>query len=169
MFRMVPLCLLVLSFFTQAEIYKTVDENGNVIFTDNPHGEKVEEVELPPVNTQPRYTSGKPKKSKKFTYKAPTKYDISITSPADQTQVLSGQRDLTVIARIAPKLFPGHKIQVLLNGTPFGPSSTKAQITLKEIYRGAHQIQAAVVNDKGKVISRSNAVTVYVRRATVAN
>lgn len=36
-----------------SEIYKTVDENGNVVFTDNPKGNEAEEVQLPEVNTQP--------------------------------------------------------------------------------------------------------------------
>ncbi len=55
---LLALLLTSLTFFAQspsAEIYRTTDEQGNVIFTDKPPAgaSTTERIELPPTNTTP--------------------------------------------------------------------------------------------------------------------
>ena len=50
----VLLCFTLFGLAAHAEIYKTVDEHGNTVYTDNPgHNDKAEPVDLPELNTQP--------------------------------------------------------------------------------------------------------------------
>ena len=56
MARLLILSLLLASTLASAQIYRTTDEDGNVIFTDRPpasEGSEVEAVELNPTNTTP--------------------------------------------------------------------------------------------------------------------
>ena len=162
------LALLCMSGLSTSEIYKTVDKDGNISYTDNPVDKNADAIKLPPTNTQPAQLPSK-RPSTKVKYPAPKHYAIQIVSPKDQTQVLPGQRDIVVSSALKPPLFPGHKVQVLVNGSPFGSATNTTSVTLKEIYRGAHQIQASVVNEEGRTISTSSPITIYVRRTSVSN
>ncbi|MEJ2417440.1 MAG: DUF4124 domain-containing protein [Exilibacterium sp.] len=152
-----------------ADIYKTVDENGKVIYSDNPRGKKIEAVDLPTVNRQPAQPVIQQRKNiANATTVGPKSYDIDIETPTDQTHVPPGQRDLIVNTSITPPLFKNHKIQVLLDGQ-LQQSGRSNNVVIKEIFRGAHQIEARVIDQKGNTLGRSEAVTVYVIRPTVSN
>lgn len=161
-----PLCLLTLAISLQTfgGIYKSVDEDGNVVYTDNPKGKKeVEKVDLPTINTQsPTPVVNRPVAEDELGI--PKSYRVSIRQPTDGTQIPTGQTDIQVSVSLTPRLQKGHKVQAYLNGKAFGPSSTSPSLTLKEVYRGEHSLSAAVVDGAGKVISRSDTITIYVQR-----
>lgn len=171
MLRPFLLCLLCVSPVAGAGIYKSVDENGKVIYTDNPNGKKADPVKLPPLNTQPppTATAAPIPEQNMAPERAPKEYDIRISSPADQTQIPPGQRNLTVAANLAPGLHSTHKVQVYINGSPHGSPSESTSVTIDNIYRGTHQIVVEVLDRWGNTISRSEPVTVYVHRVSVAN
>ncbi|TQV68179.1 DUF4124 domain-containing protein [Exilibacterium tricleocarpae] len=158
----------------QAQVYKTVDENGNVVYTDNPRaveGEQPKPVKLPAINTQPPPAviprTGAGTGDAEDESQLPTRYQLSVSSPTDGTFVPPGQRDLTVTATLEPPLSSEHRLEVMLNGKTVAQEAA-ATITLKEITRGSHSLQVRVVNRQGKVLGISKPVTVHVRRATVA-
>ncbi|GAB3108213.1 DUF4124 domain-containing protein [Aestuariicella hydrocarbonica] len=158
--------LLGTSLFAAAEIYKSVDEHGNVIYTDNPKGNnKVNTVELPPVNTQPatpvyQRPTQQPSQS--------TEYQVTIHAPQDGAQIPTGQRDIPVSLNVSPQLKQGAYIQILLNGQVFGSDFHATQFTLQGVYRGEHHLQAVVISASGEELARSDSVTIYVHRASVA-
>lgn len=144
-------------------MYKSIDANGNVTYSDTPSGKKIEPVDLPQINTTPAVETGRHVRS------APEpespRYSISITSPQQEAQVLPGQRTLNISTEISPEASRGYTTQLLLNGTPYGPAQQGNNFSISEITRGEHQIAAVLRNEKGRVIARSNNVTVYVLRA----
>ncbi|GAA5315779.1 MAG: DUF4124 domain-containing protein [Candidatus Pelagadaptatus aseana] len=158
-----------IALIAQAEIYKTVDENGNVVFTDNPKGNKAEEIKLPEVNTQPatRITVklSPPKEEETDKDKKPEKYTITLESPANETTVTMGQLTLTSSVAISPALAEEHSVQFYIDGKPSGKPSQATSHTFGQLYRGAHKIHAAILNKKGKVLKKTKAVTIYVHRA----
>lgn len=145
-------------------VYKTVDENGRITYSDTPTGKKIDPVDLPQVNTQPAVTPQPylppttPKKDQQAQYR------VSITSPANETQVLPGQRDLSVAADISPELGEGFSAQLYMNGQPYGGAQPSSSFVISNIYRGEHRLSVAVLNPSGRVIARSAPVTVYVIR-----
>ncbi len=150
-----------------AEIYKIVDENGRITFTDKPRpNQNAKTVELLPLNTQPTHhapTSTPNKKAAKS--KAPSA-SIAITAPTDGTTIPTGQRTIPVNAAVKPYLTAGQRIQLYLDGTPKGSPQAGGHYTLTEVYRGQHTIQAAIVDKHGKAVSHSKAITIYVKRQT---
>lgn len=162
---------LLLSLFlcgaAQAQIYKTTDENGRVIYTDTPT-DKTEQVQLKETNLAPGVnvrnhaetpSDGKPKGMDKLPY------ELYITSPAPETHLNPGDRNLTVSFQVNRALEDGLRYQVLSNGEPAGSSSTEASITIPEIYRGEHQISVIIYDEYQEVLAESEPVTVYVHRA----
>ena len=146
------------------EIYKVVDENGKVTFSDNPTGTKIESVDLPQINMTPAvepkpYTPHK-KDNKTF-------HNIRITSPSDKTQILADQRDLTITAEAIPGLSNGFSAQLYVNGMPYGGAQSYTSFFISEITRGEHTINAVILDPKGKVVARSNTITVYVFRPSI--
>jgi Domain of unknown function (DUF4124) len=165
------LLLLVCAPLTiQAQIYQSIDEDGNVSYTDKPpQGQKSEQVKLPPTNTappiKPRATTAPETDGEdEAEDKIPSKYSISISNPGNDAQIPTGQRDINVSLNLSPVLHKSHKVQLMVDGAPFGNSFSGTSGTLKEIYRGSHKISAAVVDQKGKTISVSDSITIHVQR-----
>ena len=161
--------LLLLQAPALAGIYKTVDENGKVVYTDRPDpNDASKAVELPVLNTQPSTPVAAPKRAPREV-RAPQKYLISVSSPGDNSQIPMGQKLVPVNISLQPALFKEHRVQLYLNGSRFGPARQSSQFTLDNLYRGEHKLRAAVVTKKGKIISRSASVTVAVQRRSVLN
>lgn len=162
------LCLTLLtSAAATAAIYKTVDEHGRTVYTDNPPANKrVETVDLPDLNTQPPVTPQPRPETKPVT--AQVQYRVSITAPSPGTQIPMGQHEIPVSLDISPALREGAYVQMLLNGTPFGPTFQGSQIVLTEMYRGEHALQAVIYNSDGEELTRSDSVTLYVQRQSVS-
>ncbi|BFM18370.1 DUF4124 domain-containing protein [Maricurvus nonylphenolicus] len=160
-----------------AQIYQSIDEDGNVIYTDQPpKGQESQEVKLRPTNTTPPLATPKQPEvtnpddettDQEEEDAAPEKYKISISSPTNEAQIPMGQRDVNVSVSLEPSLHADHRVQIYMNGAKQGEAMSGTSKTLKEVYRGAHTIKAAVVDKKGKTISSSESVTIYVQRPSV--
>lgn len=158
------LCLTLLAAATtSADIYKTVDAQGRTVYTDTPPpNQPAEAVELPELNTQPPVTA-QPRPAAR---PAPTQiqYQVTITAPANGTQIPMGQQEIPVSLRINPNLRDGAFVQILLNGTPVGATFEGDQTVLTEVYRGEHLLQAAIYDRDGVELTRSDSITLYVQR-----
>ena len=169
-----PTFLLLWLFFTslpwlstQADIYKTVDEDGKAVFTDNPKGKPAESIKLkkgntislPPVTPsssgQPGSNEGTP-----FSYR-----EFTITKPS-QDATIRGAGNFSVLATISPALRPSHSVQLYINGKPYGKQQKGLLFNLTDVDRGTHNIEIKVINSDGRVLKNAN-VTVHVRRTSV--
>lgn len=148
-----------------AEIYKVVDENGRVTYTDKPpQNRPAEKVQLKEPNTVPpavitRRPAPEPEKSD-----IPTDYQLRIAYPPDEFHVNPGMRNLSVQVAVDPPIHPRHQLQVLDNGQVL-PGTTLENI----VVRGTHVLQARIVDQQGRTVSQSEAIEVYVHRPTVRN
>lgn len=160
------LCLTLLGVTANAEIYKTVDEHGNTVYTDNPKNhDKADPVDLPDINTQPAVpVKPRPLETEK---RSPANYQVQINSPQEGTQVPMGQYEIPVNLSLSPRLKDGDHIQILLNDQPFGGEFYSTSLVLREVYRGEHNLQAAIINASGQEVARSEPVTIYVQRHSV--
>lgn len=159
---------------SHAEIFRHVDENGNVIFSDNSQNKQAEAVNLPPINTQPAIklptpaTIDEPAEAEEEAERLPYK-SISISYPNDETTVTYGQESISASAKLTPSLQDGDTIQFYFNGKPHGKASTSSSTTFNSLLRGEQSISVAVLNDKGKVLRKSAAIRIYVMRNSIAN
>jgi hypothetical protein len=171
--RSIICCLFVLlwSLPLGAEIYKIRDENGRIIYTDQPPAanQAHEKVDLKPINRQAPVQvqpTLRPREQQRQRDEA-VNYSVRLTSPADESHVLPAQRDVRVSAAVEPALKPNHRIQFLMDGQPLGEPSTDTSFLIEEIYRGEHKLSAQVLDTRGRILATSPEVTVYVHRPTV--
>ncbi len=162
-------CALLVSPAT-AEVYKIVDEFGNVTYTDSPpEGAEVEEVVLPELITQPaipvpqREESGDP-----LEFVPASQIQIQMVTPINQTVIPPGQMTIPVEVSLTRPLEENEVVQILLNGT-LKAVSPSTVFMLDDLIRGEHTLQARVVDQGRTVKAQSQVITVYVQRATILN
>lgn len=172
----IPLLGLLLSQPTLAEIYKTVDKDGNVIYTDKaPHGDKkTEKVTLKPSNSVPAVeTPGiklSPKDADTQGPDKPFKYkSVRIVSPGNDSAIEHGPGNFSVTAKISPQLRDSDQVQLYIDGKAHGQAGKSTSWALKNVFRGTHTLQVRVLNSEGKTVKKSKKSTVHVFRPSVAH
>ena len=165
---LVMMLTLAMLTYGQTRIYKVVDANGNITFTDKPpvsSQEKSSSVELNKINisapTQERARNSSTETNKP---EARIDYDISITSPPDSTTIPMGPGNFSLSATVTPAIESGDKLQLLLNGEPYGKPQITSNWGLKNVLRGAHDLSVQAISNSGKALSQSRPVRVYVLR-----
>ncbi len=156
-----------------AEIYKSIDKDGNVVFSDHPPNdpgnqpEQVEEVKLEHVNTAPPPAPLPQSAPPKEPASPAPNYTLAISSPADQTTIPNGPGDFAVTVSASPRLVAGESLQLLIDGQPHGEPQLSTTWQLTNIFRGAHQLSVQRTAKDGTVLATSSAVTVYVQRPSI--
>jgi hypothetical protein len=160
-------CLLLsltLSTFAAAEIYKTVDKQGRVVYTDQPPpNTSPTVVELPSINSLPP-TEFLPNQGL-----APSAqvqdigYQVSIMSPASGTVLQADQRSVGVSVSLDQALQAGHKLLYFLDGT-LVEKTTELSIKVTEPPRGEHKLHVEVASQYGKSLGQSAPVIFVVLR-----
>ncbi len=169
---MKKLLILLLLFFSttlSAEIYKWVDEKGDVHFTDEPR-QGAEAVELKPA-TIFHSAPINPPAEKEVTGEpgqVPTKpsYDnITIMQPLNDQAVRSnGQGNLDVVVASTPDLNKGDNYRVSLDGILLEQDYTSNVISLNNLVRGTHTLSVDIVDGSGKTLLSSAEVSFHMLR-----
>ena len=91
-------------------------------------------------------------------------YKVAIAAPANETTIPMGPGNFAVSASVEPALEPGALLQLYIDGSPSGNPQSSGEWALTNIFRGAHDLTVAVVDDKGNQLAESGPVRVYVLR-----
>ncbi len=156
-----------------AEIFKRVDEHGNVHYSDSPL-EGGEAVDLKPLPTMPMTTIRIPDRGSTATDTGKKRgageaeYDsLGISSPANDTSIHSFSEAIPVTASIDPPLKAGHKLRVLVNGKASGNPGPGPVFSVGPLERGTHTIGIEVVDGSGTPIQGGESVQVHVHQPSV--
>lgn len=135
-------------------VYKSVDKDGNIIFTDKP-SEKAEEIKIQELDTIKNPNPNKYKPSLKQPEESSHKYDsFVVTSPENGAGIRSNSGNVSISLSLNPALRGGHKIIISMDGKEVGSGSS---VSLQNVDRGTHSISASVVDENGKqLISTSS-------------
>ncbi|KFZ37675.1 hypothetical protein HR45_09660 [Shewanella mangrovi] len=166
--RNVLIVLALFSIAAQAAIYKWVDKDGKVHFTDQPHP-NAEVVELNQ-NTQNSVAIPVPKplnigEPTAKTEQPAIQYQLQITSPEHDATIRSNPGELVVSVEVSPNLASGHYLQLYIDGVATTEAQAAPVFQLHGIERGQHQIVAKVIQQNGKVLASSSAITIYMHQA----
>lgn len=173
--RLSLLLLLLLPTLSLAAIYKSIDKQGNVTFSDQPVGKDVQRVDLSPAtsyNQQPHSAPSqqlkennstaepKPQDTKQVQYT-----NLKITSPENNSSVwFGGANTLNVSVDIEPGLQAGDSAVLVYDGQDKGnvqgPASSLS-FTLEGYTPGKHSILVSIRRNN-KAIKTSSLVTFYV-------
>ncbi len=159
--------LFLASLTASAQVFRTVDEHGNVTFTDQPPVDKenAEEVQIQQTNrAPPPPANAYPEPPPEPEAEAGASYQVAITSPANETIIPRGPGNVSVSAKVEPALQGGHMLQLLMDGEPREEPQTSTSWALTNVFRGEHNLSVAVVDDKGKQIAKSESVKIFVFR-----
>lgn len=166
--------LLLLASPAGAQIYSWTDAEGNLVYSDQPRP-GASPVELGPTNViEPPPTATPSRSSQPPDRPHHTNFyrELSISSPAHDSNIRSNEGELTLIVQTDPPLSSSHLLRVSIDdalsdvGVP-GNGAAVHQLTVRNIDRGTHQIAVAVVNARGEELQRSTPVTVHLQRTSL--
>ncbi|MBI5039985.1 MAG: DUF4124 domain-containing protein [Gammaproteobacteria bacterium] len=166
--KLLPLVLLgLLPTLVSAGVYKWVDADGTVHFSDVPQ-DGAEKVHVPPPQT---YTPAQlpPITPRSEAPPVPAEYTaFTLATPASDENIWDNAGAITVNFSVEPPLKTGrgHKLVVLLDGQPQPPVQTPAAI-LENVDRGSHSLQGQIVDSRDAVLMSSETITVHMHRESV--
>jgi Domain of unknown function (DUF4124) len=166
------LLLLVCSAALAATVYRWVDENGVVHYSDQPHpnAEKLQvhaaQTYKPSALDAPAAGGG----GGGAPGAAPAPYrGCAIVSPQDG-QNFANVDSLTVVVQTDPVLHQGDKVYVVVDGQALnGGNPTGSQFVLSPVDRGTHTAQAQVKDSSGAVQCQTPPVTFEVHQNSILN
>ncbi len=168
MYRII--CLIALCLLSQlnlAEIYQSVDDKGNIIYSDQA-SDKAEPVKLPKANTLPA-VKVPPQESKSVAEPSDETFRyrrLAISSPAHDSGIEGGTGNIAVSVSAKPSLQKQHKIRLLMDGKS-QQESNSTHFQINNVDRGSHSLQAIIVDEAGKTLKTSSTITVHVFRPSV--
>lgn len=157
-----------------AEVYKTVDENGNVVYTDTPPEPgaapmQLRELSVVPV---PEYASKKKAEQSSGLKEGEVPdlaelrrgyRDFSLTSPT-QEQTFTGTGNVATIAwNTRFELQPGMQVLLHIDDQAL-PPTTAGVLNSPPLDRGEHQVRAELVDARNRTIATSGPVTFFVHQ-----
>ncbi len=163
------LLLFVTLFFltsVSAEVYRSLDEDGNVVFTDKPSTD-AEKIRIDKVQTI------SPPKVKDFEYTPPAKSvdsvytKLEVVNPKNDQVIIGNTGDITVSVLIEPGLNAtlGDRLVLYMDGKKQAESSSTS-FAFTNLDRGTHTAKVDVVNKEGKSLKSSTPVPFTVIRHT---
>ncbi len=163
-------------------LYKKIDKNGRVIFTDKPlPGAKKVVVDtsknvmaIPKVKTNKNEEGkfavefGKRNKDDKDDKKKPFQYQLlSIEKPNNDEAIRANDGNLYIIVAITPMLQREHSIRLLMDGAAASPDQKVPYFSLTGVDRGTHQLTAQVIDDAtGEILQSSESIEFHLLRAS---
>lgn len=166
------LAAVSIPFTVGAGIYKSVDEEGHVTFSDTqtPGAEEIEKKDIPTVPTRvPQADFSGDSNETDDEKEATSRYDsIAIVSPENDTAIRENSGQVSVSVSVQPALAEAHQIVLYMDGTEAARSRSPI-FQFSNVDRGTHTLTAAVVGSDGNEIIRSDSISFTLHRHSVQN
>lgn len=167
------LLLFIFTASDAATVYKQTDENGNITYSDIPE-KNANVMVIPETQTTPSPTTQNTPTVNSTTPNTTTVNSaeperkpytsFSIASPTDQV-TFQNQRQIPVNIQLEPQLQEGDKIQLYVDGNPYGEPVASAQLQVNQLDRGTHTLSAVLLDKKKTVVKTSKTITIYIQYA----
>ena len=165
------LILLLAPFATQAAIYKSVDSEGNVVYSDEP-GVNAEAMPEQSPNTVQMPKPAAESATAKPDDSGGTRYtSLRIISPAPEETIRSNPGILEIKLALKPKLDTqaGHSVSILIDGQILVRKSSQTSFQIPDINRGIHRVQAVVSDKEGQTLIKTGNIQFFMQRQSVLN
>lgn len=164
---------LLVSIPVSAEVYRQVDAQGNVTYTDEPSDQApAEEVKIRPVTTvtlpKPEAVREPEQLREKVQKEGAAYASVRLVAPEDEQAFYSGSGDVSFQISSSPGLKRDHKYEITLDGQPVGQSES-GTIMVRNIDRGSHQAGVGIVDRSGVTIKTGETIRFTIHRPSVLN
>jgi len=155
---------------SETKIYRWVDENGKMHFSDTP----IPGTEQINVKESNLLSSPKPKSKAKVSQQEKNKdekpaitYQATITSPEDDKALRSNNGTINIHVVTKPEKENTQKLQLYLDGKKLGTPQISQTIRALNIDRGTHQVQVELLDEDGNSLAKTQVVTVHLQRTSI--
>jgi len=167
--------LLVAAFPAAGAIYRTVDAQGNVVFTDVPPADDAaSRVELPPSNTFETPKAAAPSEGATGPGESAAELDatyygtVEIVDPSNNEAIRANDGNMVVAVAVSPTLRGDHRLVLSIDGHDVDDgASARGVFSLSNVDRGSHVAIAKVVNSSGAVVTQSAPITFHMMRVAI--
>jgi len=149
-----------------AEIYIWQDEQGNSVYSDQPH-KNAKKVELPPLPTIPGFIpSTTPATTTDKQQPVIQYHSLAITKPVNDEAQWLPTGEVDVVIEMDPPLAVtyGHYLSIKLDGQESIARTLESAIKLTNIFRGTHTVTAIIHDQNGAVVKQSPTITFHIHR-----
>ena len=176
--------LLILVVFTlavstgplTAQVYRVVDKDGNVTYTDRSPTDGAKPLKLSPISVieAPAYKT-KPKAGEeegeaanelslsdmRRNYK-----DFAIVAPQPEQSIWQPAQSIIVAWNVRYELQKGMTVTISVNGREYA-TSTERMIPIGELDRGEHIVSAVLKDAKNRKIATAKTVTFFIKQPNI--
>ncbi len=170
---------LLFSVIAQAEVYKLVDDQGNVTYTDQAPADGSAPMQLPELSIietdhAPETSSdgGDDAAIDAATASEPTPRqlrrmyrDFHINRPAQEETIWGTDSPVVVSWGSSAALLPDMSVRLFVNGQP--QANTRGSMVALTLERGDHQVYAELLDARGRRVVVSPAVTFFLKQHAV--
>ena len=164
------LILLLLAGSAHADVYKSTNAAGEVVYSDKPtKGAEVMEMPALPTYTAPPVAepvAGSKESAEKAVYG-----ELVFVKPEDDATIRDNRGIINAELKLVPalRIRSNHRIQFYLDGEPYGEPGTSTRTIMGNVDRGEHNLSASVLDSDGDVVISSDFVIVHLHRQTINN
>ena len=160
------LCIVFTCYLSATTLYKVVNKDGTVTYTDRPvKGAK--EVDFKDLNSavMPSMQSGRntAQRNTKRVERALPDFELTMLSPGDGETIRDNQGNLNVSGQLQPA---GSGEFLLFLNDQLKDTQNVPRFTLTNLDRGEHTVQIKFKHNSGKILASTQKQTVFLHRAS---
>ncbi len=142
-------------------LYKKVDKDGNVTYTDKPSDDAIM-ITVETDQSQPQSDNNRDDNSDGKSYEV-----FSIDSPSNGEKIHSHDGSATIVIGITPQVQPNHSIRLHMDGVQVGQDQKIPYFNLRNVGNGTYELLAIVIDDETQqIVQTSKAVTFHLLPTT---
>ncbi len=167
-YRILIAAVLLAGGAANAAVYRWVDPEGLVHYTDRPVP-GAEEIKTGPLATYPGQRPGATSRSSgREQGPRPEFYPaFSIISPANDATIRDNTGAVAIQLDLSGDLLEDHAIALVIDGERQPETVRTSTFTISNLDRGTHTLQAMVVDGEGNEVASTAATTIHMQRAAI--
>lgn len=143
-------------------LYKTVDKDGNVSYTDKPSDDAVMitvQTDKNQISNPARNSNNQPQSESSDG----SSYEIfSIDTPSNGENIRSHDGAVNIVIGITPQIQPNHSIRLHMDGVQVGQDQKIPYFNLRNVDNRTYELLAIVIDDETQqIVQTSKAVTFH--------
>jgi hypothetical protein len=158
------LCATALADNGTTTVYKWVDAQGVVHYSDQPHP-NAQKLEVRGAQTFSSLPVPQVASAPEAAPPGPAYDNCSIAQPADQ-QMLMNVYNATAVVQSSPPLRSGDQIRLFVDGKQIQGAGTAFTFP---VVRGQHSVQAVIEDSTGQIVCETASVTFFVHQPSIQN